>query len=265
MKTAEYERMYRLEEAYWWFVGRQALLELLLARFYGDHAAGKDAPIILDVGCGTGAISRRLTKWGRVVSTDFSALALEYSRRRGLQHLLRADAMRLPFATGSFDLAVCMDVLEHLPDDHAALCELFRVLKPGGRLIATVPAYPHLWGEHDLALMHFRRYLRHELEDRVNRVGFRIQKITHIMTLLYPVVALQRRLLAKRPPHDPPQAAMPMVPGFVNQALIALLKLENQWACRLSLPFGLTILCIAERPEVPVVQHRADCSEKLTV
>ncbi|CCW34003.1 methylase involved in ubiquinone/menaquinone biosynthesis [Chthonomonas calidirosea] len=264
MKTAEYERMYRLEEAYWWFVGRQALLEQLLQRFYGNPAK-KEASVILDVGCGTGAISRRLTQWGRVVSTDFSALALEYSRKRGLRHLVRADAMRLPLATASFDLAVCMDVLEHLPDDQAALCELFRVLKPGGRLIATVPAYPHLWGEHDLALMHFRRYMRRELEDRVNRVGFRIQKITHVMTLLYPAVALQRRLLAKRPPHDPPQAAMPMVPEVINRALIALLKLENRLACRFSLPFGLTILCVAERPEALEVESRVDCSAKTVV
>ncbi|MCW3098554.1 MAG: Methylase involved in ubiquinone/menaquinone biosynthesis [Chthonomonadaceae bacterium] len=250
MNEPEYERMYRLEDSYWWFVGRHRLVEALLHSRYGAPGTQDAvAPLnILDVGCGTGAMSVRLTRWGRVVSADFSHTALEFSRRRGLDHLVGADAMKLPFAADRFDAVVTMDVLEHLPDDCAAMREFFRVLKPGGRVFATIPAYPHLWSEHDLALMHFRRYRLREVRERFEAAGFRIEKLSHTMTALYPIVALQRRLNARKPPHDPPQAAMPIVPAPLNAALTGFLSVENAFARRLNFPFGVSILCIAVKP-----------------
>lgn len=250
MNEPEYERMYRLENSYWWFVGRHRLVEALLWSRYGAPGTQDTAAPLnfLDVGCGTGAMSVRLTRWGRVISADFSQTALQFSRRRGLDHLVGADAMKLPFASDRFDAIVTMDVLEHLPDDCAAMREFFRVLKPGGRVFATIPAYPHLWSEHDVALMHFRRYQRHELRERFEAAGFRIEKLSHTMTALYPVVALQRRLNARKPPHDPPQAAMPIVPAPLNAALTGFLGVENAFARRLNFPFGVSILCIAVKP-----------------
>lgn len=250
MNDAEYERMFRLEDSYWWFVGRHRLVESLLRSRYGaPRTEPSPSPLtILDVGCGTGAMSARLAKWGNVVSADFSDLALKFSRRRGLNHLVGADAMRLPFASDRFDAIVVMDVLEHLPDDRAALCEFFRVLKPGGRVFATVPAYPHLWSEHDVALMHFRRYMRREMAERFSTAGFRLEKVSHTMTALYPIVALQRRLNARKPPHDPPAAAMPSVPAPVNAFLTGLLAAENSLARRINFPVGVTILCVAKKP-----------------
>lgn len=248
MNPGEYERMYRLEDTYWWFVGRHRLVEGLIRARYGRSEVGKAALNILDVGCGTGAMSARLVKWGSVVSMDFSSLALQFSRRRGLNHLLGADAMRLPLASSRFDLITVMDVLEHLPDDQAALCEFFRVLKPGGRVIATVPAYQHLWSEHDLALMHHRRYTRDQLGDRFQKAGFRLEKLSHTMTALYPVVALQRRLNASHPPHDPPQAAMPLFPASINSLLTGIFGMENVLARNVDLPFGVTIMCVATKP-----------------
>jgi len=261
MNPGEYERMYRLEDTYWWFVGRHRLVEGLIAERYErpslstssnptyfDSTSSKPLTI-LDVGCGTGAMSSRLVGWGRVVSMDFSPLALQFSRRRGLKHLLGADAMNLPLASGCIDLITVMDVLEHLPDDEAAMREFFRVLKPGGRVIATVPAYQHLWSEHDVALMHHRRYVRQQLGERLTRAGFKLEKLSHTMTALYPVVALQRRLNATKPPHDPPRAAMPIFPDPINGVLTGLFALENQIARKVDLPFGVTILCVARKPE----------------
>lgn len=248
MNTAEYERMYQYEDAYWWFVGRHRLTEALMRARYGPGNTGANPLTILDIGCGTGAMSARLTAWGQVVSADFSPLALHFSRRRGLTHLVGADAMHLPFASNRFDVLVAMDMLEHLPDDNAALAEFFRVLKPGGRVIASVPAYRHLWSEHDIALMHFRRYVRSELQTRFQAAGFQVEKLAHTMMALYPLVAAQRRLTARRPPHDPPQALMPAVPAGVNSALIGLLGVENALAQRVDLPFGLTVLCVAVKP-----------------
>lgn len=248
MNVAEYERMYRLEDSYWWFVARHRLIESLLRACYGAPKPRTNPLTFLDIGCGTGAMSARLTRWGRVVSADFSPLALQFSRRRGLNHLVGADAMRLPFAANQFDGLLAMDMLEHLPDDCRALSEFARVLKPGGRVFSTVPAYPHLWSEHDIALMHYRRYKRRELEERFTAAGFRLEKLSHTMMLLYPLVALQRRLNASKPPHDPPQAAMPLLPAPLNSALTGLLAIENAIARRINFPFGVTILCVAVKP-----------------
>ena len=241
--------MYRLEDSYWWFVGRHRLIESLLRARYSSDPERVAERTILDIGCGTGAMSARLSKWGRVVSADFSPLALQFSRRRGLNHLVGADAMKLPFASNSFDALIAMDMLEHLPDDCAALNEFARVLKPGGRIFATVPAYPHLWSEHDVALMHFRRYIRKEMNDRFVASGLHIEKLTHTMMTLYPLVTVQRRLSARKPANNPPQAAMPMVPAPVNSLLTTLLGAENAVASRASLPFGSTILCVATKPK----------------
>ena len=248
MNAAEYERMYGLEDSYWWFVARHRLIEAMLRTRYGEPGAQPAPLTILDIGCGTGAMSARVARWGRVVSADFSPLALQFSRRRGLSNLVGADAMHLPLASNRFDVLVAMDMLEHLPDDKLALREFFRVLKPGGRVFATVPAYPHLWSEHDLALMHHRRYVRSELRDRFCEAGFQLEKLSHTMSLLYPLVAVQRRMNASKPPHDPPRAAMPLVSPPVNAALTRLLAAENALARHIDFPFGVTIVCVARKP-----------------
>ena len=247
MNSLEYERMYRLEDSYWWFVARHRLTEALLTSYFGAPKGDSSGLTLLDIGCGTGAMSARLTKWGRVVSADFSPLALDFSKRRGVKRLVAADAMNLPFAENSFDALVAMDILEHLPDDLAAMREFYRVLKPGGKVIATVPAYPALWSEHDIALMHHRRYRRQEYGDRFSSVGFSLDKLSHTMTLLYPLVALQRKINSRKPTSDSPQAAMPMFPAPLNSALTGLLGMENAIARRVNFPFGVTILCVATK------------------
>lgn len=245
MNTAEYERMFRYEDSYWWFVARHRLVEAIMRGHYGAGTAQGGSLRILDIGCGTGAMSARLGQWGAVVSADFSPLALQFSRRRNLPHLVGADATRLPFACGRFDVLVAMDMLEHLEDDRRALSEFYRVLRPGGIVIATVPAYQHLWSEHDIALMHYRRYMRADLGARFTEAGFRLEKLSHTMALLYPLASLQRRLSARRGPHDPPEAAMPAVSAPVNALLTKLVTLENALARRMNFRFGVSILCVA--------------------
>src|SRR5207302_6326792 len=189
MNVEEYERMYRLEDSYWWFVGRHNLvLGFLRAKYRGR----KDLTI-LDIGCGTGAMSQKLRPLGSVVSADFSPLALQFSRKRGLDRLCASDAVRLPFRDQSFDLVVALDTLEHISDDQAALCEFQRVLKSGGRVIATVPAYQSLWSQHDVALMHFRRYVAREVAERFASARLRVEKLSYAMTALFPAVWLYRR------------------------------------------------------------------------
>ena len=101
----------------------------------GPHAVGKD---VLEVGCGTGLILERLA-WlaRRAEGIDLSPGMLELARARGLSVQV-ADATRLPFADGSFDVACSFKVLAHVPDLGVALAEMARVVRPGGVVIAEL-------------------------------------------------------------------------------------------------------------------------------
>jgi ubiquinone/menaquinone biosynthesis C-methylase UbiE len=243
LNTEEYDRMYRLEESYWWFLGRHDLIKRYLRSTYSSKANLR----ILDIGCGTGAMSAKLTDLGDVFSADFHPLALSYCRKRNLGRLCAADAMRLPFRGESFDVIVALDVIEHLPDDSLAISEFQRVLKPGGRIVATVPAYPSLWSAHDTALMHYRRYLARPFATLFRNARLRVERLSYTMTALLPVVWLVRRL--SRSTKGEPKASLLPVPAAVNRLLVGLLRAENWFVNRCALPCGVTVFCVARRPE----------------
>jgi len=101
---------------------------------------------VLDIGCGTGQLGHRI-RTGlhgvRVVGCDFSAGMLHEARRRdGGVRWVQGDATRLPFATAAFDAVVSTQAFHWFPDQPAALAEITRVLRPGGRLLVSVVMPP---------------------------------------------------------------------------------------------------------------------------
>jgi len=194
-----------------------------------------------------------LEPFGKVVGADFSKEALDFCRKRGARSnkeygLVRADIRSLPFADDSFDIVSAMDIIEHIDQDKVALTEISRVLKPRGRLLATVPAYMFLWSEHDVALQHHRRYTARSFRDVVQRAGLQMEHMSYTVTSLLPLIALIRR--AERLTNDmsrPPQADLVPVPALINQALVALMGLETQIVRRGSLPFGVTVVAVARK------------------
>ena len=248
MNLEEYERMYRLEDSYWWFVARRGLIATLLS-----DLALPGSLDILDIGCGTGAMLDRLDGYGTVIGADFSPQALSFCRERGKRtgkeyRLVRADVRSLPFADNSFDIVTAMDIIEHIDRDKDAMAEILRVLKPGGRLLATVPAYMALWSEHDNALHHHRRYTAHGFRDLSRRAGFVVDRLSYTVTSLLPVVWLVRVVnRARAVKGASAKADVGPLPSAVNRILLALTNAETQFVRKLDLPFGVTVVAIARK------------------
>jgi SAM-dependent methyltransferase len=250
VRAAELEKMFQLEETYWWFVARRRLVRDLLARYGPTSSRAESVPSlrILDVGCGTGATLRTLSEFGEVVGMDSSQEALRFSRRRGSFGLARARAEALPAPSGSVDVITALDLLEHIPDDAAAVRELARALRPGGVLLVTVPALPWLWSEHDEALDHLRRYRARRLREILEGAGLKVERLSPLITLmLLPIAALRmvQRALPGRKAR--PETAFIIPPAPVNLALTWLLWLESRWALRWSLPVGVSLMAVARK------------------
>ena len=257
MRKAEIARMFELEDTYWWFVARRLLVRDLLRRYpapqaAGDREAGANGtgrPIVLDVGCGTGATLKVLRESGEVVGLDASTEALGYSRRRGHRQLVQARGEELPIASAAVEIVTALDLLEHIPDDGAALREFARVLRPGGLLILTVPAGPFLWSEHDEALDHLRRYRRAELQRMLEAAGFVTELLSPAIAALFlPVAALRLLQRVRRRKKGRPQTAFIIPPRPINWLLIALLTLESRYLMHFDLPLGVSLVAVARKP-----------------
>ena len=135
--------MYQLEESNWWYAGRRDLIIKAVEKFRDE--SGDKTLQILDAGCGTGINLRYLSAYGKACGLDISKEALKFSCIRGPSALICGSLDKLPLKNKQFDLVVALDVIEHIQDDLTAVLELNRVLRPGGCLIATVPAFQFLW------------------------------------------------------------------------------------------------------------------------
>ncbi len=243
--------MFDLEDTYWWFVARRELVRQLLERFRpaSRSPVPSPAPVILDVGCGTGATLRAVEDMGVAAGMDRSGEALRYCRLRGLRRLLRATAEALPVASESVDVLLALDLLEHVADDGAAVREFARVLRPGGVLLVTVPACPALWSEHDEALDHLRRYRSARLRAILAGAGLQVERLSPVITALLFVIAglrlVQRALPRKR---GVARTAFIVPPRPINWLLTAVLRLERRWLSRLDLPAGVSLVAVARKP-----------------
>ena len=245
MDPAEYEKMYALEDTYWWFQGRRAVVMRMLERLPPFRDGGE---LVLDLGCGTGLMLEELQRRHRALGLDFSPLALEFSRRRGARNLLRADAQALPLADATLALITALDIAEHVERDDLLFSEAFRVLKPGGHLVATVPAHPFLWSEHDDALHHCRRYTRETFSERLRAAGFREFRLSYCITFTFPVIVTFRVLQRVFKRHGKPKTHMVILPRWANMLLLASVKLEAFLLRWLDLPLGVTLAALVRKP-----------------
>lgn len=236
--------MHAIERTNWWFRGKRAAIAALLERAgWGPPRPGE---VVLDIGCGTGAVLETLAPPGIPVGIDDHEVALAFVREHGTQRLLRGNATALPVRSASVGRAFLLDVAEHVGDDRAVFSELRRVLAPDGAGIVHVPAHPALWSPHDEVMHHVRRYRRDELERKLRDAGLDPVVLGWTFAAALPPAAAVR--LVKRRAARGPSADFDIVPRRADRLLAAWQRIEAAWLARIPLPFGLSLAALV-RPE----------------
>lgn len=186
----DYElQTHQAEDRHWWYRGRRTVLEGVIA---GTRLPARAR--ILDAGCGSGRNMLELARHGTVTGIEVSETSVCLARAREVGEVVAGSVLEMPFAADSFDLAVTLDVIEHLEDDLGALRELRRTVAPGGSLLVTVPAYPWLWSGHDEINHHHRRYTRSSLQRVAEQAGWEQVRTTYFNSLLLPAAIILRVL-----------------------------------------------------------------------
>ncbi|CAN5682672.1 class I SAM-dependent methyltransferase [soil metagenome] len=246
MDQQTYSEIAELERTHWWYCARRSILGAIVS---AELREGAPQGAVLDMGCGTGANLPVVARCGKPVGIDFSRLALTYAvARGGYAALLQADAGELPFSDATLDWVFAADILEHL-DDGPAAAEINRVLKPGGRAIITVPAFPALWGPQDDVAHHRRRYTRSTLVQLVEGSGLEIRRLTFINSALFLPILIVRQAIRRFGLRVTSENTLH--PGWSNPILEKVFAAEAWVVPRVSLPFGVSLLCVAARPIGP--------------
>jgi SAM-dependent methyltransferase len=229
-----------LEETHWWFQVRRDLVVGEALRW-----APQPTRRLLEVGCGTGGTLHVLSTrfpHAAVSGVEPVPAALEAAAARGCD-VVPGAFEALPVETGGVDMLLALDVLEHLEDDASGLAEAARVLRPGGRLLVTVPALASLWGPHDELNGHRRRYGLGMLAGRVGGAGFAVERVTYFNCFLLPLAWLERTISRRRgvaaPVKQPPRLANALMRGIFACELPLLRRVD--------LPVGVSLLLVATR------------------
>jgi SAM-dependent methyltransferase len=242
MNLKEYERMFALEADHFWFRGKRGLVLALLKSFL----PASSVPRILDLGCGTGINLKSFEKLGFAVGADSVEPALKFCQSRGITRLVRSEAQNLALKGNGFDAVLALDLIEHVQDDRRVIAEAARVLRPGGHLLVTVPAFPFFFSAHDRALGHFRRYRKAELIEVLTGGGLEVEKISYFNFFLFFPILLFRIFRRKSPGES--GSDLFRLPGFLNALFYFLLNLETLVVLKSGLPLGVSLVAVVRKP-----------------
>lgn len=239
MDRQVYDQMAALDQRHWWYRARRQVLDALIRRRVQppDHAA------ILEIGCGTGHNIAMLARFGSVDALELDGEARKVAEQRLGKPVLSAPLPGLVgVPEGHYDFIAALDVIEHVDDDHAAMESIARRLKPGGKLLISVPAHAWMWSAHDVVNHHKRRYSRQGLRRLVEASPLKLEAIGYFNSLLFPVAVAERMTSKARGKDD---ANLTMPPAPINAALEKTFALERYLVGRLPLPPGLSLFAVA--------------------
>ncbi len=213
MDTNFEDKYLEFEKNWWWFKGHRDLILKLAGNIPQNQ--------VLEIGCGSGELSNYFKNY---IGVDIS---------KKLSKFIVGDAQKLPIKDNSCDLVLLLDILEHT-DDKLVMNEVYRVLKPNGHVIITVPAFMFLWSQHDEDNHHVKRYRRGEIP--LN--GFEILQWTYWNCLLFPMMVLAKKK----------KSQLTTLPKTINYILQKVLKFENYLISKkIKLPIGVTLVYLIKK------------------
>lgn len=219
-----------VDPTYWWYTARAELLEAALG-----HAVVQDS-VVVDIGSADGPSVAWMDARARRVPVDIDPTGLPDGG-------VCAAATALPFADASLDVVSAFDVVEHVAREAALLRELRRVLRPGGRLLVSVPAYQWAWSSHDVAAGHHRRYTRPRLVAALEAAGFVTERVTYAFAATFPFFAADR--LKERLVGAPAHRVVHRPPPVIERLLLRCAALDASRLRRGDLPFGSSLFAAA--------------------
>jgi ubiquinone/menaquinone biosynthesis C-methylase UbiE len=181
----------------------------------------------------------------KVVGIDSEFYSLSLSRKISEVSLINGNLLMLPIKSNSVDLIIATDILEHLDEDTAGIKEIYRTLSYRGIAVLTVPAFEFLWGTQDEVGIHKRRYSKNELLRKLKQEGFGILRSSYFNFFLFIPIFIGRRLLhiLRLKVESENRINFPMLNSFLK----TIFSIEPHILRYFSFPFGVSILCIAEK------------------
>ena len=245
MDRGVYQKFYEVDRNHFWKISRRRLILEWLQRYAPDK---KDLKI-LDIGGACSIVSNDMRRLGNVtvIEPDSETVKLAQElfnidiRNGSLPNDISADRL--------YDVVTLLDVLEHIDDDTEAITSVWKLLRPGGIFLCTVPAFPELWSSHDVALHHKRRYHYRGLLNLLRTAGFEIKRFSYYTSALFPITVIHRLARKAVPPKKPGAYSASIPPACINSLLCAIMSIERLVLRYADLPFGSSLIAICFKPD----------------
>ena len=245
-RSESFAYLAELEASNFWFRARNKIIVWALRFHFGPISS------LFEVGCGTGYVLSGIAAEfpnARLVGSEIFVAGLKHAAvRLPTATLVQLDAKRIPYVD-EFDVAIAVDVIEHIDQDEKVLSQLFCAVKPGGGILISAPQHKWLWSQADEYACHVRRYNSRDLHRKIREAGFVIQKSTSFVTFLLPLMLASRLQNRKSVEFDPQKEFD--IPRWVNFLLEIVLLFELVLIkIGISFPVGGSRLVVARKPNV---------------